>query len=149
MSRPRCARRARAIAQTYSGAANQATEAWVGPACGNLTCACARISVAMNESPARPPILISGVLLALFDLAALLPGNPVVTRASGFAVVVAGQALIIWRLWHRSTLAWFFWVFLSADVTAGSILVGGPYETTLVVTSLLMLMQVGLLCSPP
>src|SRR3954452_8660427 len=30
MSRPRCARRARAIAQTYSGAANQATEAWVG-----------------------------------------------------------------------------------------------------------------------
>src|SRR2546430_8924788 len=33
MSRPRCARRARAIAQTYSGAANQATEAWVGPAC--------------------------------------------------------------------------------------------------------------------
>src|SRR5947208_16034332 len=32
MSRPRCARRARAIAQTYSGAANQATEAWVGRA---------------------------------------------------------------------------------------------------------------------
>src|SRR5439155_15377477 len=32
MSRPRCARRARAIAQTYSGAANQATEAWVAPA---------------------------------------------------------------------------------------------------------------------
>src|SRR2546423_4978519 len=36
MSRPRCARRARAIAQTYSGAANQATEAWVGRACGNV-----------------------------------------------------------------------------------------------------------------
>src|SRR5436190_15738940 len=35
MSRPRCARRARAIAQTYSGAANQATEAWVGPAFRN------------------------------------------------------------------------------------------------------------------
>src|SRR5205809_1070722 len=35
MSRPRCARRARAIAQTYSGAANQATEAWVGPVFGN------------------------------------------------------------------------------------------------------------------
>src|SRR5881396_4088461 len=33
MSRPRCARRARAIAQTYSGAANQATEAWVARAC--------------------------------------------------------------------------------------------------------------------
>src|SRR5436309_12119085 len=35
MSRPRCARRARAIAQTYSGAANQATEAWVAPAFAN------------------------------------------------------------------------------------------------------------------
>src|SRR6266480_631039 len=33
MSRPRCARRARAIAQTYSGAANQATEAW---GCGSV-----------------------------------------------------------------------------------------------------------------
>src|SRR5206468_12212763 len=36
MSGPRCARRARAIAQTYSGAANQATEAWVGPAFRNV-----------------------------------------------------------------------------------------------------------------
>jgi hypothetical protein len=36
MSRPRCARRARAIAQTYSGAANQATEAWVGRASSRL-----------------------------------------------------------------------------------------------------------------
>ena len=55
----------------------------------------------MNDSPARPLILTSGVLLALFDLVALLPGNPVVTSAPGFAVVVAVQALIIWRLWHR------------------------------------------------
>src|SRR6266480_4368890 len=37
MSRPRCARRARAIAQTYSGVANQATEAWVAPVVGNVT----------------------------------------------------------------------------------------------------------------
>ena len=103
----------------------------------------------MNDSPARPLILTSGVLLALFDLVALLPGNPVVTRASGFAVVVAVQALIIWRLWHRSGLAWFFWVLLSAGFTAASILAGAPYETTLVVTSLLTLMQVGLLCTPP
>ncbi len=34
MSRPRCARRARAIAHTYSGAANQATEAW---GCASVT----------------------------------------------------------------------------------------------------------------
>ncbi len=103
----------------------------------------------MNDSPARPLILTSGVLLALFDLVALLPGNPVVTSAPGFAVVVAVQALIIWRLWHRSGLAWFFWVFSSGGYVVGSILIGGPYETTLVVTSLLALIQVGLLCTPP
>jgi hypothetical protein len=103
----------------------------------------------MNDSPARSLILTSGVLLALFDLVALLPGNPVVTRTSRFAVVVAVQALIIWRLWHRSGVAWFFWVFLSAGYTTASILAGGPYETTLVVTSVLTLMQVGLLCTPP
>lgn len=103
----------------------------------------------MNDSPARPLILTSGVLLALFDLVALLPGNPVVTSAPGFALVVAVHALIIWRLWHRSGLAWFFWVFLSGGYAVGSILVGGPYEATLVVTSLLAVMQVGLLCTPP
>jgi hypothetical protein len=102
----------------------------------------------MNDSPARPVILTSGVLLALFDLVALLPGNPVVTRASGFAAVVAVQALIIWRLWHRSGLAWFLWIFFSAGFAAGSALVGGPYETTPVVTSLLALLQVGLLFTP-
>src|SRR5437764_14321534 len=42
MSRPRCARRARAIAETYSGAANQATEAWVGRACFRLARALAQ-----------------------------------------------------------------------------------------------------------
>jgi hypothetical protein len=103
----------------------------------------------MNYSPARPLILTSGVLLALFDLVVLLPGNPVVTGARGFAVIVAVQALIVWRLWHRSGLVWFFWVFLSGGYTVASVLAGGPYETTLLVTSLLTLMQVGLLFTPP
>jgi hypothetical protein len=103
----------------------------------------------MDDSSARPLILTSGALLALFDLVALLPGNPVVTGALGFAVVVAVQALIIWRLLHRSGLAWFLWVFVSGGYAVGSILAGGPYEATLVVTSLLALMQVGCLCTPP
>lgn len=103
----------------------------------------------MDESSARPLILISGALLALFDVVALLPGNPVVTSALGFAVVVAVQALIIWRLLHRSGLAWFFWVLVSGSYAVGSVLAGGPYETTLVVTSVLALMQVGCLCAPP
>jgi hypothetical protein len=103
----------------------------------------------MNDSLARPLSVTSAALLALFDLVALLPGNPVVTSALGFAVVVTVQALIVWRLLHRSGIAWFFWVLLSGGYAVGSILFGGPYETTLVVTSLLALMQVGLLSTPP
>ena len=103
----------------------------------------------MTESSARPLILTSAVLLALFDIVALLPGNPVVSSAWGFAVVVVVQALIIWRLWHQSGPAWFFAVVISALYSVASILVGGPWETTLVVTSLLTLMQVALLCTPP
>jgi hypothetical protein len=102
----------------------------------------------MTDSPARPLILTSGVLIALFDLVALLPGNPHVTSAGGFAVVVAVQALIIWRLWYRSGLAWFFGVFFSGGYAATVILFGGPWETMLVVTGLLTAMQVALLCTP-
>jgi hypothetical protein len=109
----------------------------------------ARISVAMTDSPARPLILTSGLLLALFDLVALLPGNPVVTSVPGFLVVVAVQALIIWRLWHRSDLAWFIGVFVPALYAVGSILVGGSWETTLVVTCFLAFTQAALLCTPP
>ena len=103
----------------------------------------------MTNSPARPLILTSGVLMALFDLVVLLPANPDVSSAGGFAFVVAVQALIIWRLWLRSALAWFFWVFFSGSYTVSLILLGGPWETTLVVTGVLTAAQVALLCTPP
>ena len=67
----------------------------------------------MRTWSARPLILICGLLLALFDLVALFPGNPVVTRFGGFLVVIAVQALIIWRLLHRSSIAWLLAVLLS------------------------------------
>jgi hypothetical protein len=108
----------------------------------------AKIS-AMTDSPARPLIVTSALLIALLDIVALLPGNPVVTSAPGFAVVVALQALIIWRLWHRSGLAWFFGVFLPSLYTVTLILAQMPWETTLVMTCLLMLTQIALLCAPP
>jgi hypothetical protein len=109
----------------------------------------ATIVTAMTDLAARPLILTSGVLLALFDVVALLPGNPVVSGAQSFAVIVAVQALVIWRLWHRSGLAWFFGVVTAAFYSVSVILVGGPWETTLVATSLLTLLQVAVLCTPP
>lgn len=113
------------------------------------TLAHARISAAMTESAARPLILTSGLLLALFDLVALLPGNPDVSGSGGIVVVVAVQSLIVWRLLHRSGLAWFFGVTISSLYVLSLILAGMPWETTLAVTGLLTLTQVALLCTPP
>ena len=56
----------------------------------------------MLTRPARPLILTLGALLALFDLVVLLPGNPDFTSAGGFLIAVVVQALIVWRLLHRS-----------------------------------------------
>ena len=60
----------------------------------------------MLTSPARPLILTCGMAIALFDLVALLPGNPDVTSTRSFLIVVAVQLLIVWRLLHRSVIAW-------------------------------------------
>ncbi len=106
----------------------------------------------MTDSPARPLILTSGLLLALFDLVVLLPGNPDMSGPGGVVFIVAVQALIIWRLLHRSALAWFFVVVISGLYIISSVLYvwPGPWgETTLVVTTLLTLTLVVLLCTPP
>jgi hypothetical protein len=103
----------------------------------------------MLTLPARPLILTCGAAIALFDLVALLPGNPDVASARSFLVVVAVQALIVWRLLHRSLIAWSLVVLLSGLYTVMFVLVGAPYETTFTVSSLLTLMQVGLLFTPP
>ena len=103
----------------------------------------------MLTSPARPLILTCGALMALFDLVALLPGNPEVTSTRGLLVVVAVQALIVWRLLHRSRIAWSVAVLLSILYTLTFVLLGGPYETTFIISCLLTLMQVGFLFTPP
>ncbi len=103
----------------------------------------------MLTLPARPLILTFGALMALFDLVALLPGNPDVTSARGFVVVLAVQALIVWRLLDRSRIAWSVAVLVSGLYTVTFVLVGGPYETTFMISCLLTLMQVGFLFTPP
>lgn len=87
--------------------------------------------------------------MALFDLVALLPGNPDVTSTGGFIVVLAVQALIVWRLLHHSAIAWSVAVLGAGLYTISFVLIGGPYETTFVMSCVLMLMQLGLLVTPP
>jgi len=45
----------------------------------------------MLTLPARPLILTCGAALALFDLVALLPGNPDVTSTRSFLVVAVSE----------------------------------------------------------
>jgi hypothetical protein len=103
----------------------------------------------MQTSPARLLIVTCGLALALFDIVALLPGNPVVTSVGSFLVLIAVQALIIWRLLHRSGLAWLFTVIVSSAYVLSSILIGMPWETTFALTAFLAATQVALLCTPP
>ena len=71
------------------------------------------------------------------------------TSTRSFLVVIAIQLLIVWRLLHRSLIAWSLVVLVSGLYAVSFVLVGAPYETTFTVSSLLTLMQVGLLFTPP
>lgn len=103
----------------------------------------------MLTQPARPLILTCGAAIALFDLVALLPGNPEVTSTRSFLILVAIQLLIVWRLLHRSLIAWSLAVLAWGSYPVGFVFVGGPYETTFTISALLALLQVGLLFTPP
>ena len=103
----------------------------------------------MLTLPARPLILTCGAAIALFDLVALLPETPDVTSTRSFLILVAIQLLIVWRLLHRSLIAWSLVVLVSGLYAVSFVLVGAPYETTFTASGLLMLMQVGLLFTPP
>ena len=71
------------------------------------------------------------------------------TNARGFLIVVALQALIVWRLLQRSPIAWSIAVLVSVLYAVSFVLVGGPYETTFLISCVLTLMQAGILFTPP
>ena len=103
----------------------------------------------MLTLPARPLILCCGAALALFDLVALLPGNPGVPSPFGLLAMVAIQALLVWFLLRRSEVAWLLAVLWSSLYVVSFVLVGGPYDTTFTISAVLALVQVGFLCTPP
>jgi hypothetical protein len=72
-----------------------------------------------------------------------------VTSTRSFLIVVAIQLLTLWRLLHRSLIAWSLVVLVSGLYAVSFVLVRAPYETTLTASCLLTLMQVGLLFTPP
>lgn len=103
----------------------------------------------MTTSPARLLILSCGAVMALFDVIALLPGNPVVNGHGGFLFTVAAQALIIIGLLRRSSIAWLLLVIASSLYALAFILVQAPWQTTFVLTAVAASTQVAVVCTPP
>jgi hypothetical protein len=86
-------------------------------------------------------VLAYATLVALFDLSVLLPGNPY-TSAEGFVVGVGIQALIVWRLWHGSSLAWLLAMFFATGMVFSLILMQPDLEAGVIAVFLLSVAQV-------
>jgi hypothetical protein len=99
--------------------------------------------------PARRLILAYAALAALLDLSVLLPGNPYYSSAWGAVGTMVIQALVVWRLWHGSPLAWFFGVAAAVlSVLAVFLMVPGV-EVGVILLCVFSISQAAVLCMRP
>ena len=103
--------------------------------CGVILC------LQMTLSPARRLIVAYAALLALVDLSVWLPGNPY-SSFPEFLVGLGIQALIVWRLWHRSSLAWLLAMFFAAGTVFSLILMQLDPEVGVILVLVLSVAQV-------
>lgn len=104
----------------------------------------------MNKSPARALIVTALVMMPLFDLVALLPGNPDVSWPGGLLASLVLQALVAWRLlWHSSLLAWVLAVIVPLLYVLAALLGGFLTDTTVVLSCAIALLQFALLWTRP
>lgn len=104
----------------------------------------------MPPSHARQLILAYAGVLVLLNLSVLLPGNP--DYGSGWKRAVASlaiQALIVWRLWHRSPLAWVAGVGLSLLTIVSLVLMAATMDVGTFLLIVFSVVQVAILCTPP
>jgi hypothetical protein len=102
----------------------------------------------MTALSARRLVVAYAALQALFDLAVLLPGNPV-SGVQDFIVAVAVQALIVWRLWHGSSFAWLVAMFFALGYVVTLVLMQPSLEVGVVLTYILAVAQAAVLWSRP
>jgi hypothetical protein len=98
----------------------------------------------MTIVSARWLIVAYAALLALFDLSVLLPGNPYSSRGE-FVAAVAVQTLIVWRLWHRSSLAWLVAMAFAAGDVVTTLLMQPGLEVGVILTFVLSFAQAAIL----
>jgi hypothetical protein len=104
----------------------------------------------MPPSRARQLIFAYVGVLVLLNLSVLLPGNPDYQSGwKGAAASLAIQALIVWRLWHHSPLAWFVGVALPLLTIVSLVLMAATIEVGTVLLILFSVAQIAILCTPP
>jgi hypothetical protein len=96
--------------------------------------------------PARRLIAALAVVTALFDLAVLLPGNPYSSRG-GFVAAVVIQALVLWRLWHGSVVAWVVATAFSMLTFLSAVLMGPPPDLGVKLILVVSAVQAAILCT--
>ena len=99
---------------------------------------------AMTTSPVRRLIVAYGALLALEDLSVLLPGNPY-TSVGGFVGVVGIQTLIVWGLWHGSTVSWLVAMAFAVGAVLTLLLMQPALEIGVILMFVLSIAQAALL----
>jgi hypothetical protein len=104
----------------------------------------------MSKSPARPLIITALLMMPLFTLVALLPGNPDISSPRALLFSLALQALVAWRLiWHRSLIAWSLATLTPLLAVVSMVLGDFLHETTMIITCIIALLQFLLLLTPP
>jgi hypothetical protein len=103
------------------------------------------LGCAMTTSPARRLIVTYAALLALLDLSVLLPGNPY-SSVWGFIGAVGVQTLIVWRLWHGSSISWLFAMAFAAGNVLTISLMQPPVEVGVILMFVLSIAQAAILC---
>jgi hypothetical protein len=105
---------------------------------------------AVDASLGRPLVLTYAALFVPLDVLTALPGNPDYSSRNGAIVLVALQALLVWRLWHGSEIAWSLGLLGSLSLVVTTFLVGEtPAEPTVAAVLALSVGQAALLLTPP
>ena len=93
-------------------------------------------------------VVVYAALWVVLDVVVLLPGNPDFSSGWGFVGAVVIQALIVWRLWHESAVAWAVAFLVAASTPLTVFLMGGPAEVGVVLLVIVSVAQAVTIAAP-
>jgi hypothetical protein len=103
----------------------------------------------VTSSSARRLIAAYAGVTALLNLSIWLPGNPEYSSVRAFIGSVAVQALVIWRLWHGSSIAWLIAVTFAVLAVVSLFVIGAEAEVGIILLAVFCIAQAGILATRP